>query len=376
MGQRFGRYELKQRIAHGGMAEVFEAERLGASGFTKEVIIKRILPSFRDELDFIQMFIREACISALLSHPNIVQTIDFDEVDDSYYIAMEKIEGCSLKELIEQVHAQGKRLPIEVTVQIMGQLLQGLSYAHELCEQGRHLGIVHRDISPHNIMLTRQGDVKLIDFGIARLMAEAGLTKEGVLKGKLSYMAPEQSVTSQVDARADLFAVGIIFWEMLTGERLFKASNDIVALCQLHDKEIVPPHLINPEVPEALSQIVMWALQRDLQHRAPSARALYQSLQQAFFNQQSKDRIAHFLQSINTQSAPKKVQAPVQQAEELEFVSLCEDFDSDKTAITPLPATISVQTPAPASSFTSEPTLQLRKRSSREHTLAMASLQA
>ncbi len=274
----FGDYRLLKRIAMGGMAEIYQAQRVGAAGFVRDVVIKRIHPEFSDDDDFIRMFVNEAKLAAMLRHPNIVQVMDFNNVDNTYYIAMELVEGLDLKRLRIRSHRANQHIPIPLTVRIISEVLKGLAYAHRFTHRGENLHIVHRDISPQNILVSERGEVKLTDFGIARVLQHASLTAQGVLKGKAAYMAPEQTKSSRVDQRADLFSVGIVMWELLTGERLFQANNDILLMEKIRSHPILPPHMVHRAIPEELSQITMKALARDVNARFSDATAFGDAL--------------------------------------------------------------------------------------------------
>lgn len=274
----FGDYRLIKRIAMGGMAEIYRAQRVGAAGFVRDVVIKRIHPEFSDDDDFIRMFVNEAKLAAMLRHPNIVQVIDFNNVDGTFFIAMELVEGLDLKLFRLRSLRRKQIIPIPLTVRIISEVLKGLSYAHQFTHRGENLHIVHRDISPQNVLVSERGEVKLTDFGIARVMQHASLTAKGVLKGKASYMAPEQTLSSQVDQRADLFSVGIVMWELLTGERLFQADNDILLMEKIRSHPILPPHMKNSSVSEELSQITMRALERSPERRFLDAASFLEEL--------------------------------------------------------------------------------------------------
>jgi serine/threonine protein kinase len=225
----FGRYKLLGRIGEGGMAEVYRALMTGPEGFERELVVKRILPRLSDTGDFKTMFIREAKISALLLHPNIVQIYEFGEADGAYFIAMENVQGVTLREALTTLRREQRAMPYLVAADIARQICIGLDYAHTLHgPDGAALEIVHQDISPTNIMLAYTGTVKILDFGIARAASFAEEeTKKGLIKGKVSYLSPEQIHVRPFDARADIFALGVVFHEMLTGRRLFQAKNEI-----------------------------------------------------------------------------------------------------------------------------------------------------
>ncbi len=269
----FGRYKLLGRIGEGGMAEVYRALMTGPEGFERELVLKRILPRLSDTGDFKTMFIREAKISALLLHPNIVQIYEFGEADGAYFIAMESVQGVTLREALTTLRREQRAMPYLVAADIARQICIGLDYAHTLHgPDGAPLEIVHQDISPTNIMLAYTGTVKILDFGIARAASFAEEeAKKGLIKGKVSYLSPEQIHVRPFDARADVFALGVVFHEMLTGRRLFQAKNDITKMRQLLAQPIAPPSSLNATIPRELDRIVMRSLEINAQARYQSA---------------------------------------------------------------------------------------------------------
>jgi serine/threonine protein kinase len=222
----FGRYRLLDRVAIGGMAEVFLARTSSIDGFDKDLIIKRIRPELTRDETFVSMFIDEARVSIALSHPNVVQVFDFGAVptDDgtSYYLAMEYVNGCDLGALLQLDEFDAKGLPPEVALYVVGQVCRGLDYAHNLRNRrGDALHVIHRDISPRNVLLSYDGGVKVADFGIAKTKNRISQTQPGMVLGKLVYMAPEHALGQEIDARADIFAAGAVLWELLTGHQLY-----------------------------------------------------------------------------------------------------------------------------------------------------------
>lgn len=255
----FGRYVLEERIALGGMAEIFRA-RTRAEGFSKRICIKRILPSFLDSTDFVTMFRDEAALAARLTHANVVQVFDFGEEEESLYLAMEFVDGADLRTLMKQARLQSTHFSIEHAVQIGVEMCRGLHYAHTLQIDSHPLQIVHRDISPHNVLVSRAGEIKITDFGIAKAAARSTHTGTGVIKGKLAYMAPEQVRAEELDHRVDLFATGIVLWEMLTGARLYQAEDEVALLQRVLACEIPAPSSFRNEIPKELDDIVLKSL--------------------------------------------------------------------------------------------------------------------
>jgi serine/threonine-protein kinase len=272
----YGRFRLTGRIGVGGMAEVFRAVVKGPQGWERELVVKRILPQLTGNSEFTKMFIREAKISALLVHPNIVQTFEFGEAEGTYFIAMEGVQGVTLRELLTKLKKEQRAMPFMVIADIAKQICTGLDYAHTLNgPDGAPLEIVHQDVSPTNIMLAFNGTVKILDFGIARAASFAEEeAKKGLIKGKVAYLAPEQVNLQPFDHRIDIFALGIVMHEMMTGARLFQAKNDINKMRQLLSQPIPLPSSINAAVPRELDRIVMKALEVDPAQRYQSATAM------------------------------------------------------------------------------------------------------
>jgi tRNA A-37 threonylcarbamoyl transferase component Bud32 len=275
MGEVFGRYELLRRIGSGGMAEVFVAKTFGAEGFVKDVVIKRILPAFNDDPDFVRMFINEARIAARLQHANIVQIFDFNHVEGTYYIAMEWVDGLDLRSVFNASRRRKLPVPMRVAVHVGMETLKGLHYAHNKTEGGQPLGLVHRDISPHNLLVSFAGEVKIADFGIAKAAAMASATRSGAVKGKLAYMAPEQVRGESLDARSDLFAVGVVLWELLAGRRLYQGASEGELYSRVQQADVRPVRESAPDVPAELDAVVLRMLAARLADRhATAAEAL------------------------------------------------------------------------------------------------------
>ena len=278
----FGRYTLLRRIAAGGMAELYLALHRSVAGFEKLVVIKRILPSMTDNRAFIDMLLHEARVAATLTHPNIVHVYDVGEVDGAWFIAMEHIHGEDLVAILGAMAARGlTRFPMEHALGIVLGVCAGLAYAHDKRDfDGAPLGIVHRDVSPRNIVVTFTGDVKLVDFGIAKSEVLPGEeTGSGQLKGKASYMSPEQASGQSVDARTDVFAAGVVLFELTTGRRLFKGQSEFETLKLIVDKEYPRPSELCTGYPPALERIVMRALAKRREDRYPSARDMQADLE-------------------------------------------------------------------------------------------------
>jgi eukaryotic-like serine/threonine-protein kinase len=264
----FGKYLLLERINVGGMAEVFCAKAFGVEGFERILAIKKILPTMVEDDEFIQMFIDEARISVLLNHANIVQIHELGQHDENYYIAMEYVSGKDLRAILEQYRRRKEIMPTAQAVYIASRICDGLDHAHRKKDaRGSDLNIIHRDVSPQNILISYEGDVKIIDFGIAKAANRAQKTQAGILKGKFGYMSPEQVRGLPIDRRSDIFAVGVIMYEMLTGERLFVGESDFSTLEKVRNAEVVPPREYNSNIPVALEKVVLKSLAREVEDR-------------------------------------------------------------------------------------------------------------
>jgi eukaryotic-like serine/threonine-protein kinase len=278
------RYRVIDKLESGGMAEVFRAESTGLEGFRKPVAIKRVLPHLSRNTKFISMFLDEARLSAQLSHSNCVQVFDIGVRDDSYFIVMEFVDGASLKAIATSMKDHGRTLPIPAAAYIAHEICKGLSYAHELTDRsGAPLGLVHRDVSPPNVLVTKHGEVKIVDFGLAKAGSQLEKSEPGVIKGKFAYLSPEAAHGEEVDCRADIFAVGIILWELLASRRLFMGDSDVQTFHQVQAAKVPPLSQINRTVPAELEHIVNRALARDRNERYASARELGQDLSRFMF---------------------------------------------------------------------------------------------
>ncbi|MEW5851974.1 MAG: serine/threonine-protein kinase, partial [Myxococcota bacterium] len=279
-GDRFGNYTLLRRIKAGGMAEVYLAKTSGVEGFEKKVAIKRILPHLTESSEFVEMFIDEAKLTVQLNHANIANIYELGKVGGSYFIAMEFIHGRDVNALFKDAYRRKQPLPVALCAYIVQQLCEGLEYAHRKKDQdGRDLGIVHRDISPANILVSYEGAVKIIDFGIAKAVSKLSMTRPGLIKGKISYMSPEQMRGQAIDRRSDVFAAGIILYELLAGRRLFAAKTDVETIRNVIKGTIPPLTQHRADVPPDLVQIVMKALERDFNQRYSWAAELSADLQ-------------------------------------------------------------------------------------------------
>lgn len=275
--RKLGPYELIDRLAVGGMAEIFLARASGAQGFSKEYVIKLIHPKYIGDAEFIRMLVDEAKLVGSLHHPNIAQVIDFGSDGESHFIVMEYVRGRDLYQILNEAWSQELLLPIESCVYIAKEMAAGLYYAHNKSDvDGRPLNIVHRDISPQNIVVSFLGGVKILDFGVAKAaLAARPETKAGIIKGKFRYMSPEQAWGEKLDGRSDVFAIGLCLYEMLTGENAYEEDGDMQrTLLRMREAQFRPITSIRPEVDAQLDAIVMRALARDRNDRYPSAHEL------------------------------------------------------------------------------------------------------
>jgi serine/threonine-protein kinase len=310
----FGRYFLLERLAVGGMAEIFKAKQSGAHGFEKIIVIKRILPHLAADPEFLAMFIDEAKLQCALMHPKVVQVLEFGQVDNQYYIALEYIDGMDTLGLLRACAHRRQRLPVRLAVHIASEVLDALDYAHsQRAADGTPLGIVHRDVSPSNVFISKRGDVKLGDFGIARAVEKSrqSKTQAGTLKGKYGYMAPEQVVGGDIDGRADQFAVGIVLAEMLMGRRLFTAPNDLDVLLMVRDARLERLDRHGGDIPPSLRKILNKMLAKDLAERFETSAATRDALQDFLFEARQRvgaNDLGMYLDSLKREeSAPEPV---------------------------------------------------------------------
>jgi serine/threonine protein kinase len=280
-GVQVGRYRVLRRLAMGGMAELYLGYARGMHGFEKLVVLKRILPQYAANPEFVRMFLDEARLAATLDHANIAHVYDIGEHQGSYFFAMEYVHGRSLLEVMRAVTLARKPVPLEHSLRIIIGTCAGLHYAHERVGlDGRPLGIVHRDVSPPNIVVTYDGAVKVVDFGIAKAATARSSTDVGTLKGKVPYMSPEQCRSEPADRRSDIFSIGIVLYELSVGRRLFAAETELAIMRKIVTGGFPPPTSIHANYPPQLEAICMRALQLDAEHRWPTARDLQLELEE------------------------------------------------------------------------------------------------
>jgi eukaryotic-like serine/threonine-protein kinase len=288
--EQFGKYLLLEKIAAGGMAEIYLARSGAANGLNKFFAIKRILPQYSTNEDFVSMFKEEAKVAINLNHGNVVSIYDFGIEASQFYLVMDYVEGRNLRQIINELKKTNKSFTIDQALYLVKETAAGLDHAHRYTDStsGRPLNITHRDMSPQNIMVSFEGEVKVIDFGISKADTEAEDTKAGTLKGKFSYMSPEQAEGQPIDPRTDVFALGIVLWELLANDRLFTGSNEAAILRKVRDCQVPPIRKINPTVPQELERIVMKSLAKDRNVRYQTAANFHRDLNR-FLNTQYPD---------------------------------------------------------------------------------------
>ena len=295
----FGRYEALFHVASGGMAEVFAARLRGPAGFEKLVAVKRLLPELADD-HFVTMFLDEARLAAHISSPHVVQTLELGRAEDdgALYIVMELVVGVTLYDLaVSVIEGSLGALPIPVVAEILSQAARGLDDAHNATTPtGQPLHVIHRDISPQNILVGADGRVRVTDFGIARAVMRSTQTQAGQLKGKVAYVSPEQAKGKALDRRSDVFSLGVVAWECLTGRSLFNTGDPIETLDRVKELPIPDPKDLRPDCPSELATAVLWALSRDPDRRCPNAARFARAVTDAVPERPSKRKLAAFVQ--------------------------------------------------------------------------------
>jgi serine/threonine protein kinase len=283
--EQFGRYLLLDRIDVGGMAEVFRGRMGGVDGFERMVALKRILPNIAADPDFVEMFVDEAKLAVQFQHANIAQIYELGKVDGSHFIAMEYVSGVDLRTMWDRARSRSRLLPIAMSCHVMQKVCEGLDAAHRKKDErtGEDLGLVHRDVSPQNVLISFEGEVKVIDFGIAKASNKVSKTQAGVLKGKFGYMSPEQVRGLELDNRSDVFACGVVLYELLVGDRLFLGESDFSTLEKIRNVEMVPPTRLNKNLSPHLERIVMKALSKNREDRYRWASEMAEDLQRYLF---------------------------------------------------------------------------------------------
>ncbi|MCP3104060.1 protein kinase [Myxococcus sp. K15C18031901] len=292
--ETFGRYELLRKIAIGGMGAVYLARQKGPVGFQKLLVVKRLLPHLSEDDEFIEMFLDEGRIAAHLNHPNIAQIYDLGDVDGQYYIAMEYVHGEAVGPLGVRAQQRKVAIPLGLKCRIIADAAAGLDAAHNArSPSGRHLALIHRDVSPQNVLVGYNGGVKLIDFGVAKASGKFSQTVVGTIKGKHAYMSPEQARGEPLDSRSDVFGLGTVFYELLTHQRLFKRETEIATLKAVVGMKLIPPSEVVPDIPKSLDAIVLKALARKRDERFSSAGEVQLALDEFLLQQKLHATPAH-----------------------------------------------------------------------------------
>jgi eukaryotic-like serine/threonine-protein kinase len=296
------RYKIVEKLDAGGMAEIYKAKAITIDGFEKQVAIKRILPSLCNQPKFVNMFLDEARLAMHLTHANIVSVFDVGKAQGTFFIVMELVDGFNLRRVFQRLAEVGQRFPVPVALFVVTEMMKGLAHAHERRDNnGNPLGIVHRDVSPPNCLISRAGEVKVTDFGLAKAITQAELTDPGIVKGKFSYLSPEAIDGRAVDHRADIFSAGVVLWELLANRRLFLGKTEMETVDLVQKAEIPSLTLLNPDVPEELDRLVARSLARDPRKRYHSAREMVDALTGYLFQEGLKVTsydLAEFLRAI------------------------------------------------------------------------------
>jgi serine/threonine protein kinase len=347
----FGKYLLLDRINIGGMAEVWRGKQFGASGFERLVAIKRILPNIAEDEEFITMFIDEAKISVQLTHANIAAIYELGQIANSYFISMEYIPGKDMRAIFDRCRKKGEPAPVPLVAFCIAKMCEGLDYAHRKKDgMGRDMNIVHRDISPQNVLISYEGEVKVIDFGIAKAAGKATKTQAGILKGKFGYMSPEQIRGLPLDRRSDVFAIGVCLYEMLTGERLFVGDSDFSVLEKVRKAEVPPPSTYNRRIPEALEKIVLKALAKDVDERYQYASELGDDLQRFLITSDSifsRKDLMQYMKSTFAEEVEREKQRLIEYADIKPPEGLLAALEAASFTSSPAPAA-AAPAPAPA----------------------------
>ncbi|NVB85407.1 MAG: protein kinase, partial [Kofleriaceae bacterium] len=367
MGRQLGRYQLVKHLASGGMAEVLLARVAGIEGFQRHVVIKRIRPGQAQDREFVQMFLNEARLAAQLHHANIVQVHDIGQEGDEYFFAMEYVHGEDLRLLLQQLARTKSQLPLQHVVSIVSAAANALHHAHEQRGADRKpLGIVHRDVTPANILVGYDGNIKVVDFGIAKAIARSTIeTQAGTLKGKASYMSPEQCGGADVDRRSDVFALGIVLYELVTTRRLFKAANDFLTMSSIVSGKVPPPRTHRPDLPSSLEAIILKALALRPEDRFQTADDMREALED-FASMQGLRTSTSQLAAYMKQTFGEKPEPWLVEDDDVE-VELTVDFDGSASGLAPAPqAAIDAMTVPDRFDRRSSPIMKARTRAASE----------
>jgi eukaryotic-like serine/threonine-protein kinase len=305
-----GRYALHHEIAAGGMATVHLGRLLGPAGFSRTVAIKRLHAQYAKDPEFVSMFLDEARVAARIRHPNVVSTLDVVALEGELFIVMDYVEGESLSRLVRQARAKGERVPTNVALSIMTHVLYGLHSAHSAKgERGEALDIVHRDVSPQNILIDTEGIVRVVDFGVAKAVGRLQTTRDGQLKGKLSYMAPEQLRGAKVDARTDVFAASVVLWELLTGQRLFQGDNEAATFGMILECKVRAPSAEGAEISPEIEEILLRGLAAEPEKRHETALDMAEALEHATLQRPTQRVIGRWVRELAVDTLKRRAEA-------------------------------------------------------------------
>ncbi len=337
-GIKYGKYTLIDRIAVGGMAEIFLARQAGLEGFEKTIVIKRIRPHLGKQPSFVKMFLNEAKLAAQLDHPNIVQIYDLGKIADTYFIAMEYIFGRDMRRVIPKAESMGIPFPMVYALKIVSSVCEGLYYAHQKGDiYGNPLNIVHRDVTPENIFVSFDGTVKVLDFGIAKAANQIEQTRAGEIKGKLSYMSPEQVVGKALDARSDIFSLGVVLYEWITGFKLFTGENEVAILKSISEGKIYAPSYFKADIPEAVEHILMKALDKDREQRYQTAWEMQYDIDQFLSEYEftpSNIHLSNFLKQLFSDELEEEKKRLLSEGAPLPVEEAVEDDEDDGVEVT------------------------------------------
>ncbi|HJL18535.1 MAG TPA: serine/threonine-protein kinase [Sandaracinaceae bacterium LLY-WYZ-13_1] len=313
-GDRLGPYEVLEEMARGGMATLFLGRWSGPGGFQRRVVIKLIHQDAADDPEVVRMFLDEARLSAAIQHPNVVHVEGLAEHRGEHYLVMEFIEGVTLVDILRSLIARGEQMPVDIAVSIAAEVAKGLHAAHESTDDaGRPLGIVHRDVSPQNVLVDRRGFVKIIDFGVAKAQHRLSKTATGAVKGKLAYMSPEQLAGEDIDRQTDVFALGTVLWEMLTLRRLFYRKNDLETIFAIREADVPPPGTLRPGIGPKLDDVVCTMLAQNREERFATAAAARAALLAAHVDALRLDavHVARFVRAVAAEALEKRKPPPL-----------------------------------------------------------------
>ncbi len=370
--ESFGSYQVYEKIGTGGMAVVHRAVKVGLAGFAREVALKRLLPHMAENPEMVQAFVREAKLASRLRHPNIAHIYELGKDGDTYFISMELVEGQDLRRVLRRLARDQMFIPVRVAVAILLELCDALDHAHTRVDDlsGDPLDIVHRDISPSNLVITQRGHLKVIDFGIAKAAPEELATRSGRVKGKFGYMSPEALRGRPLDGRSDIFSAGVVAHELLTSRRLFGSTHSYQTIANMHQGEIAPPSRTNLRCPPDLDDLVLTALERDPDDRFSSAEAMRDALYRVALTHRleaTSDQIAEYMDFLFGEPVEIVIESPaVSAAEEPtdENIEVLEEFTLVNSKVVgapppPVAMPVDIELPPPPPGIDGEETTDL-----------------